>query len=312
MIFAVLFLAAAGKSAADPREAAVGSAIARASAWLDGVQVAPFLYGATSFRLFAMEIEARHRLWLAARGESSRKSELDQQIRGRLAQALDAEKLREVLTGEDGALCFTEMAVLAKRCRDHGLDPAPFGSALDANLDRLRADVDRLPPSLQVLHAVYLPAAGIDLGLDAAQLRRKGMIAGRPAEADLTLAEIYYLTHEIFAHTDYGALPLTGFSEGEERFRGRALSFFAIVYGSVNNLDILSEILICMASAGLADGWAYEEGIRVLVERQNQDGSFGGPDPRSLGRPLLPTDFLHATMNGLGCLLLDSAGRRGP
>jgi hypothetical protein len=84
---------------------------------------------------------------------------------------------------------------------------------------------------------------------------------------------------------------------------------FTVFYATWNSLDVVGELLTCLSAAGIQNTWGYQEGIRVLLERQNADGSFGGPDPLALDRPVMAEEVLHPTMNCLTALLLDQGGR---
>jgi hypothetical protein len=256
--------------------------------------------------MYTMEIEARHRIWLLEK-DPARRALLDAGLKQRLALVLDEQRLAAALSGEGGSGAFTEIAVLSDRCRQHGLDPTPLCRSLAGHRDVLRAEVEKVPPSVRLLYAVYLPSCGIDLGLSVPALRAKGMLANRPGEIALTLTDVYYLTHEIFAYTDYATKPLLGLSEAERLYLLRVLPFFTVFYAAWNNLDLVGELVACLWAADMRASWAYEEGVRVLLERQNPDGSFGGPDPRTLDRPVRATEVLHPTMNCLTVLLLDAA-----
>lgn len=299
--------ARAGTTDALGRDPAVTAAISRAVNWLAGVQIDPFAEGAASLRMYTMEIETRHRVWLLEK-DAGRRTEYETVLRNRLAQVLDSDRLIAALEGEGGTGAFTEVAVLADRCRQHAVDAGPLVSALSARREALRAEVERVPPSVKLLYAVYLPSAGIDLGLSTSALRAKGMLATRPSEVDLTLADVYYLTHEIFSYSDYCTRPLLDLSEPERLYLLRVLPFFTVFYAAWNNLDIVGELLTCLWAANMRATFAYEEGVRVLLERQNPDGSFGGPDARTLDRPVKVEEVLHPTMNCLTALMLDAGG----
>jgi hypothetical protein len=309
LVFTILLIsiAAVSRVSAADRDAAISAAIARGAGWLESAQIDPFSQGAASIRMYTMEIEARHRLWYLEK-DPVRRGELDTRVTERLRAVLDAGKLNAALSGEGGSGAFTEIAILADRCRQHGVDPAPLSAALAGRRDALRAEVERVPPSVRLLYAAYLPAVGVDLGLSFADLRSKGMLAIRPRGVDLTLTDVYYLTHEIFAYSDYATRPLSGLTEEERLYLLETLPFFTVFYAAWNNLDVVGELLACLWAAGMRDTWAYEEGIRVLLERQNADGSFGGPDPRTLDRPVMTEEVLHPTMNCLTVLLLDATG----
>lgn len=309
----ILVLVVAAVLSADPRVAraadrdtVVAAAVARGVAWVENVEISPFAEGAPSLRMYTMEIEARHRIWLLE-ADPARRAQVGARIKERLSLVLDEARVESALSGEGGSGAFTEIAVLSDRCRQHGLDPTPLCRSLLAHRATLQAEVEKVPPSVRLLYAAYLPSCGIDLGLSPSALRTKGMLANRPNEVSLTLTDVYYLTHEIFAYTDYGTKPLPGLSDGERGYLLRVLPFFTVFYAAWNNLDLVGELLACLWAADMKASWGYEEGIRVILERQNLDGSFGGPDPRTLDRPVLVEEVLHPTMNCLTALLLDAS-----
>ncbi len=279
-------------------------AIERATEWLAAVHVDPFAGAPLDLRLFTVEVEAWHRL-AATESDPARRSRFEEETLVRLRQALDEARLERILSTPEGSTVFSELVVLAARCREHGIDPEPIRAVLQRHLGALVAEARRAPPSIGALYAAYLPRAGIDSPLTAAEFRSRGMLSRRPAEVDLGLADVYYLTHEIFADCDYGLSQLRPGVEAERAYMLRVLPFYAILYAGFDNLDILGELLVCLRAAGMRDTYGYREGIRVLLERQNSDGSFGSPDARNLGRPVVPADYLHPTMNGLTALLLE-------
>ncbi|MFB3907089.1 MAG: hypothetical protein ACE15D_01700 [Candidatus Eisenbacteria bacterium] len=286
--------------------APLAASAGRAVAWLRTVQVDPFTGDAMDFRRFVTEVETWHRIWVFER-PGPRKDEARREVESRLRRALDRDRLGAVLDSPGGSEAFTEFALLASRCRIHGLDPGPIGDALRSREARLRREVQRVPPSLAALYAVYLPAAGIDPGVDAAALRSRGLLASRPDETAMDLAAAYYLTHEIFAYTDYATGARLDLSPAEGDWLLRVGPFFTVLYSVLNNIDIVGELLCCLQVAGMRDTYAYREGVRVLLERQNPDGSFGAPDPKSLGRPAIPADYLHPTLNAVAVLLRELA-----
>lgn len=282
----------------------VDLAISRALAWLSSTETDPFSGGVASFRQFTIEVECWHRLAALEEAGEARRS-FEREAGARISRAAQAEALRGVLRSAGGQDALTEVALLAARARAHGLDPAPFAVVLAENRRQIETEVARVPPSIRILYAALLPAAGVPPPVTVGEELPRGMLARRPAETDMTLADVYYLTHEIFALSDYALGSLNGMDPEQTAYLLRVLPFFATFYAAGNNLDILGELLACMVAAGMADTHAYQEGIRCLLERQNPDGSFGTPDPGALGRPAVPGDYLHATLNGLTPLLLD-------
>ncbi len=300
LLLSVLWTQAGGAAAPEDLDAS----LQRATEWLATVSVDPFSDGVESFRRFAVEVECWHRLW-ALESDGPRRDLFDRETASRLAKAGDPERLKRILSETEGRDALTEMALLASRSGEHGIDPRPFRLALEAHRALLEEEIKRAPPSLRILYASLLPAAGVGSPLPPAEARPGGMLARRPAEIDLTLRDVYHLTHEVFALCDYGLRPLGPLPPEEQAYLLRVLPFFATYYAVGGHLDISGEVLICMVAAGLTDTRAYREGVRTILERQNPDGSFGAPDVAAIGRPLEAGDYLHPTLNGVTVLLLE-------
>jgi hypothetical protein len=265
--------------------------------------VEPYAGDVLSFRLFVVEAECWHRLW-ELEPDTRKKAVYADEARRRYESAMNPEALGDLLGRQNETKIWNETLILIHRSREHGVNVRPLADVVKLDLSELEMEIARVPPSLKALYAAYLSAARIDLGLSLEDLRRQGMLARRPREMDLTLADVYYLTHEIYAFTDYASIPLRASPE-EAAYLRRVLPFYTLFYSSLNNLDIVGELASCLHSAGMRDTFAYQEAIRVLMERQNFDGSFGFIDPRGREAPPDPREYLHPTMNALWVLGLE-------
>jgi hypothetical protein len=282
----------------DPR---IDGALESAICWLPRAEAEPFASGAESFRLFMIDVESWHRLSVLHPDPVRRKS-FETETVLRLRKGLDAGRLGSMLSGPDGRRALTEVAVFGRRCRDHGIDPAPVGQALAANRRMLDREIARDPVSLQAVFAAYLPASGVPSPIGIEACRATGMLANRPREIDLTLADVYYLTHEIFAYSDYAMVPMREIPPAEAAYLRRILPFYTIFYLALGQVDVGAELITCMHAAGMRDTYGYREGIRVLLDRQNPDGSFGTAEPARAGDPAA---YSHMTMNAMTALLLE-------
>lgn len=310
----VLLLAiVAARPAAAISTGSLDASIERSIRWLEGMRTEPFTGSAADLRTYTVEAETWHRLSILE-PDPVRRARFEQVTVERLTGVLDRARLDQVLSGPDGATVFTELLVLAARCREHGIDPAPIRDVLESRKQAVLDEARRVPPSIGALYAAYLPVVGLRSASPIEEIRGRGMRARRPREVDLGLADVYYLTHEIFADCDYGFRPLPPEDAPAQAYLLRVLPFYTLLYAGIGNLDIVGELLACMRSEGMRNTFGYQEGIRVLVERQNPDGSFGNPDPQALGRPVQTTDRLHATMNAITALGLErqSRGNRTP
>ena len=306
-LFVLLFLVLHTlPSRAGERQEVLAASLQRAVDWLRTVRIDPFTGGILPFRIYTVEVETWHRLW-ALETDPERREGLRGELVSRLEEILDPVRFEELMAGPEAREAFTEAAILAVRCTTHGLDPVPITRALQGRREALLEEIGNAPPSIQALYAVLLPPIGIDPGLSPDRVRREGMLARRPREVDLTMADIYYLTHEIYARTDYALEPLAGLSPEESIWLLRVLPFYTLFYLALDRLDIAAELVTCLHAAGMGDTFAYREGIRGIVESQNADGSFGAPASRTLGGPVEAADLLHPTMNCVTALALELA-----
>ncbi len=108
--------------AAD-RDAAVAAAVREGVAWLETVEIASILRRAPPLSACTRwKSRPGTALWLLEKNPSVREG-FEASLRERLARSLITQKLCAALDGEGGTGAFTEVAVLADRCRQHGLDP---------------------------------------------------------------------------------------------------------------------------------------------------------------------------------------------
>lgn len=306
---AILLLPSSSRAqAATDWDESIDVSLSRAIGWLEGVHVDPYQGDVFSFRLATVEIETWHRLWVLEEDPQLRERYKAETI-ARLSEILDSEKLETIIDLPEGPTMFSEVALLASRCRTHGLSQSVLSDALLGRGDALQAKIDEGTPSLRALYAVYLPEMGVSLDLSLDAVLASGMLALRPREADLTMAQVYYLTHEIYALTDYALQPLDSLSEETNDYLLRVLPFYTSFYGALDQTDLEAELIACLNVAGMRDTYAYNDGIRHLMEGQNADGSFGAPDPNSLGRPVQKRDYLHPTMNCISVLALERGCR---
>ena len=264
----------------------------------------PYRGGIEDFRRAVIEMEAWHRLWLFET-EPRAKVSFEAETRSRLQALLDRRRVTDLLASQEGPRAFSEVILAAARCRAHGLDPDALIAALRDNQAPLRRAIMEAPASVAAVYAVYLGELGISSPRSEAACRADGMLVRRPPEVELTLADVYYLTHEIFAWSDYGTRPLHDITAAERGYLLRVLPFYALFYAALGSIDIQGELLTCMYAVGLQGTYAGRESLRVLLERQNPDGSFGASEGAGPDRPPGPGDLLHPTLNALTTLLLE-------
>jgi hypothetical protein len=170
--------------------------------------------------------------------------------------------------------------------------------------------MDRLPPPTAALFAAALADLGIDIGRPVSRYQASGVIVARPREIDLGIGRIYGVTQEILARTSGGDRSLVFEDSTEKAWCERVLPYLAMTCTLLRKQEEAGDLLICMAAAGLDRSYGYREGLRVLISRQNRDGSWG--DARGAGRARI-VSLLPATTSAITALSLEArrAGQSG-
>lgn len=301
-----------GESLADPQpppdDAAIRESLARAEHWLRGFHVDPFgAAGTDSLRTFALEAECWHRLGAATVFlNPSRARSIEGEIRSRLRAFADAERVAGLLRTQGTIQGMLEILLLTGRCRDHGIDVEPLLALIRSMATPIGGLMDRLPPSTAALYAASLARIGIDIGRPLSQYESIGVMAARPREIDLGIAKIYGLTQEIFARTSNGDRPLAFQDPTERIWLQRVLPYLEITCARIRNHEAAGDLLSCLNVAMLDSTYGYREGLRVLISRQNKDGSYG--DAAGAGRARI-VSLLPSTASAITALSLEA--RRG-
>lgn len=286
-----------------PNEAVLRGACARSRRWLAAHRIDPFAgVGTDSLRLFALEVECWDRL-AAAEPAGVERSRLEDEVRGRLRRVCDARRLRERIGVQGSAAGALECLLLAARCRQHEVDPAPLLQAVDACRPQLDREIGRLPSSMAMLYAAAMERAGASPPAPSASYRSAGVLAARPREVTMREGSIAALTAEIFAATDGGRVQLSGLAPEERTYLERVLPYFAMATTLLRREETAADLLTCMLASGMTGTYGYREGLRRLVERQNPDGSFG--EPLVPGRPARLAECLAPTTAAVTAITLE-------
>jgi|GEM_PF-3427359 len=305
-------LRTSGESLIDPEplpdSAVIRHALSNAERLLRGFHIDPFGgSGTDSLRLFALEVECWHGLAAAAASDDpAHASSIEREVRSRLERFLDPPKLEERIRAQGSLQGMLEILLLAGRCRDHGIDPAPLNPLIRSLAGPIGSGMDRLPAPTAAMYAASLSALGIDVGRPLSRYVAAGVIASRPREIEIGSSSIYGITQEIFARTAGGVRPLTPTDPSERAWLERVLPYLEMACTLLRSFESAGDLLSCLHAAGLDETHGYREGLRALVARQNPDGSFG--DAAGTGRARVVA-LLAPTSSAIAALSIDVSQR---
>ena len=201
------------------------------------------------------------------------------------------------LQGNWVALTYPPLAHIVARM---GLENTPYRAVID---QRLASRADSVAPrqAMQLWIAVYLERlgytpdtpvptllAGSALQQDPQTHTLLGHFAAVPGSADTrqaTIQLVYNITHEIIALTDFGALRPPAVMVAQAGHYARLLNA-AIAWATRESaIDVLAELIFCAHLLELHDLAAAPGGLELIMNSQQDDGSFGITNPdRANGR----------------------------
>ncbi len=268
----------AGASVLDPRElpddVALGRASQRVAAWLSEGSFDPYAgVGIDSLRLFALETECWHRL-AVGEGDPARRAAYEEEFLRRARLALDPARLSRRLGARRSAEGWIEILMLADRGVEHGLDRDAIRSVFQPHASKIGAEMDRGTRSAGALIASYLASIDLDVGRPFERYRDAGVLARRPREIEMNVGDVYGLVQEIHAIAGLRRNAMH-VSILERDYLRAILPFFSITYLLLGRHEMVGDLVSCLNLLSMTETYGYREGLRVLLARQNPDGSFG-------------------------------------
>jgi hypothetical protein len=100
----------------------------------------------------------------------------------------------------------------------------------------------------------------------------------------------YYLTHEIFALTDFGELPSPPIIANNQAFFSNLFDKTIQWSMAIKHIDLLAELIMCVKMLDLKDVPSLQQGIEFILSNQENNGTFG------ITNPTLPNIYRHGIL----------------
>jgi hypothetical protein len=207
--------------------------------------------------------------------------------------------------------------IAAQIVQSFGLDISSYRAIID---DMARHQAQLVPPSvsMQLWSSLYLERLGYSADLSVADLTRQTALATEPQTRALSrmltdveatgagelLPALYIMTHEVFALTDFGALPPPALIAASRTDYQRLFEQAVTWATDAASIDILAELLVCVQLLGLDEVPALPRAIELILSYQLADGSFGAVKPDR------PNPYRHGVLTAVSALAL-SRGQGG-
>jgi hypothetical protein len=111
-----------------------------------------------------------------------------------------------------------------------------------------------------------------------------------PIYVDPMTLTAYYLTHEIFALTDFGRLPPPPIITNNQAFFCRLIEETIQWSMAINHIDLLAEFIMCVKLLDLKDVPSFQQGVEFILSHQEENGTFG------MTNPTLPSVYRHGIL----------------
>src|SRR6185437_4731880 len=212
----------------------------------------------------------------------------------------------------EDATSYLRAALLLDRL---GLDVRRYRAEIAAMKGRLdRHMASRGPHQRRAFH-YYYQHFGLDEPFPLAASLDQGLIARRALEG-LSRADVYAVTHEIYAAYDFGdTRDADPFGSDERNYLRGELPRLLETWMDRGDIALTAELSTCMTFLHFIGDPVYERALGRLLDAQNADGSWGHYEAARarLGDAVKQGLYLHTTMVVIEALALgfDDALRAG-
>jgi hypothetical protein len=265
----------------DANAAAYRTALGRARAWLDAL---PFdvreldKHNIPGKRKLGELLSGYQRLGAVADPEQRR--QLDQRVRA-LAVSTQQPWYHDLLTVDDARFKrdSTSYLLVATLLEEWGVDIGSYREEIKRVHPRLNQQMASRGNHQQLVFHNYYLHFGLAEPHDLRQAATVGVIADRLSPFKMKDPDVYNLTHEVFARSRRVDVPRQGlYSADELTYLRWALDRLTVHMTMARNLDLVSELLMCIAYLGMTDLSVTREALGSLLESQNPNGSWGQYD----------------------------------
>ncbi len=293
----------------DARRDRYREALARASRWLDRLEVNPVelrARGVKGKKKVAELLDALLKLHGVADGAA--RSALEARIRA-LASMTATPGYHDMLRVDDQTFKEDATSYLrtAYRLDRFGLDTTLYRREIQRVLPRLNAHMAGRGVDQRMAFHTYYRHFNLPEPFPLAAAFQAGLIAARREAAFFKQhpMECYNLTHEIFAPYEFGeSLDADFFTESDKTYLRQLLAELTRHALAADHTDLLAELTSCLRYLRFTGEPVYRAALENLLERQRPDGAWG--DYENLravyGSAVEQGFYLHTTLVALDAL----------
>ena len=291
------------------RRGAYASTMAKARSFLDGLEVDPIALRAVHIKgkkKLTEALDAYYRLYQVAT-PAARPAVLARVEQ--LAKITREDRYHDLLTISDEQLkqdstSYLRAALLLDRM---GIDIARYRDEIKNAQWRLDKQMSQRGAHQRRAFHTYYQHFGLAEPFPLQSALGAGLIAGRADPNKLSRADVYAVTHEVYAAYDFGeSLDQEPFSDEDHAYLAVALPVLMAAWLDKKDPDLVAELIACLRYVRMTGDPSYVRGLDFLLTTQNQDGAWGQYEVmrRRLGEYVKQGFYLHTTMVVIEALTL--------
>lgn len=280
-----LFLAAIPLAPAPEGDrAAIDSSLEKAVAWVDALRVDPKAlrdeHGMRGKKYLTEKLFVYFALATAEK-DPGKRAAIVEKFKTAFAPAADPEfhafDDADLKLFREEAMSYLNALYLASRL---GLADPAHGKSVAEKQPAIAKDLPNRAVHWQMTFVFLLSKLGATPPVTLDSLAPKTILASRRATNGLSTEDTYGLVHEISVLASYGESPVRWPTPESRLYAQAALPVLVERCIRDNDADLLAEVLVAMRFSGFDSNTAFADGVRHLLTRQNENGSFGNYERR--------------------------------
>lgn len=182
---------------------------------------------------------------------------------------------------------------------DLGLDTALYRQHIAKIIPRIEADLAHRGVHQHMAFLYLLDRLGFPVAHSFESLYPKTTIASRQSPRELSVLEVYNITHEIFLLTENGTRTFPWHHQQDKKYTESLIPRLLNYAISEGDEDIAAELIVCMHYLGLSQHPTVQAGLEYLLQSQRPDGTWCD---RDRVRQQLRSDVPEEVISIRGCL----------
>ncbi len=154
-----------------------------------------------------------------------------------------------------------------------GLNTSYYEDEIAKVMPRMTAHLPTRGINQKMVFVFYYEQLGYPIDYTLEQLFNYSVVRDRNLKENLSDLDLYFITHEIFVLHDDDKMSIL--TDNDIDYVKEIIQYHVNRTISVNNVDLLSELVMIMTYLGFENMTLYKSALEYILTNQNANGSFG-------------------------------------